>query len=65
MVSPSSPHMSREEFERSAVALFMEYFEHGDTQEVADTLEEMSIKNFKSEVCIIAPVFYTCTIPTC
>lgn len=42
--------MTLEEFERSATALFKEYFEHGDTQEVADTLEEFNIKNIKPEV---------------
>ncbi len=42
--------MSLEEFERSSVELFREYFEHGDTQEVVDSLEELNIKNFKPEV---------------
>ena len=50
MVSPSSPHMILGEFERKASSLFCEYFEHGDTQEVSDTLEEVNIKNFKPEV---------------
>ncbi len=52
MVSPSSPHMKLDEFERCAEALFKEYFQNGDTQEVADTLEEFNIKNFKAEVCV-------------
>ena len=33
--------------------LFKEYFEHGDTQEVVDSLEELSIKNFKHEVWLL------------
>ncbi len=32
------------------IALFQEYFENGDTQEVAVTLDELNIKNFKPEV---------------
>lgn len=51
MVSPSSPHMTLEEFEKTALELFKEYFEHGDTQEVVESLEEFNIKNFKPEVC--------------
>ena len=50
VVSPSSPHMTLDEFEKKAVGLFKEYFEHGDTQEVVDTLNEYNIKNFKPEV---------------
>ena len=50
MVSPSSPHMTLEEFEKTAHALFLEYFENGDTQEVCDSLDELNIKNFKPEV---------------
>lgn len=50
VVSPSSPHMSLEEFERNALELFKEYFEHGDTQEVVESLEEINIRNFKPEV---------------
>ncbi len=49
-MSPSSPHMTMSEFEKTAVALFQEYFENGDTQEVAVTLDELNIKNFKPEV---------------
>ena len=60
MVSPSSPHMLLEDFEKKAAALFREYFEHGDTQEVADTLEEFNIKNFKAEVRMCSSI---CTIP--
>lgn len=56
LVSPSSPHMSLGEFEKTAMAMFREYFEHGDTQEVSDTLEELNIKNFKPEVCSVVYV---------
>ena len=42
--------MTLEEFEKNAVELFMEYFDHGDTLEVADSLEEFNIRNFKPEV---------------
>lgn len=42
--------MTLEEFERNALEIFNEYFEHGDTQEVVDSLEEFNIKNFKPEV---------------
>lgn len=54
VVSPSSPHMTLEEFERNALEIFNEYFEHGDTQEVVDSLEEFNIKNFKPEVWMCA-----------
>lgn len=50
VVSPSSPHMTLEEFEKNTLEIFKEYFEHGDTQEVVDSLEEFNIKNFKPEV---------------
>lgn len=50
MVSPSSPQMTIYELEKCAGALFKEYFQNGDTQEVADTLEEYNIKNIKAEV---------------
>jgi len=50
VVSPSSPHMTIQEFEKTAHVLFLEYFENGDTQEVADSLDELNIKNFKPEV---------------
>lgn len=33
--------------------VFKEYFEHGDTQEVVESLEELSIKNFKHEVWLM------------
>jgi programmed cell death protein 4 len=49
-VSPSSPHLSIEEFRRQAVALFREYFEHGDTTDVAASLAECNIQNIKEEV---------------
>lgn len=35
VVSPSSPHLSIEDFRKQAVAIFKEYFEHGDTADVA------------------------------
>lgn len=50
VVSPCSPHMTMGEFEKTATGLFQEYFENGDTQEVAVTLDELNIKNFKAEV---------------
>ena len=50
MVSPSSPQMTISEFEKCATALFKEYFQNGDSQEVADTLDEYNIKNIKAEV---------------
>ena len=34
-MSPSSPHLSVEDFRKQAVAIFREYFEHGDTADVA------------------------------
>lgn len=34
-MSPSHPHMTVEEFRRTAEAIFKEYFEHGDTRDVA------------------------------
>ena len=33
-VSPSSPHLSVEDFRKQAVGIFKEYFEHGDTVDV-------------------------------
>lgn len=33
-VSPSSPHLSIEDFRKQAMAIFKEYFEHGDTADV-------------------------------
>ena len=50
VVSPSSPQIDSEEFEKQAKVIFQEYFNHGDTQEVADSLEEFNIKNIKHEV---------------
>lgn len=35
IVSPSYPHLSIEDFRKQAVAIFKEYFEHGDTADVA------------------------------
>ncbi|CAI8049157.1 Programmed cell death protein 4 [Geodia barretti] len=49
-VSPSSPHLSIEEFRKQAVAIFKEYFEHGDTTDVAASLAECNIQNIKEEV---------------
>jgi len=34
-VSPSHPHMTVEGFRKAAVAIFKEYFEHGDTRDVS------------------------------
>ena len=34
-MSPSHPHMTVDEFRKEAVAIFREYFEHGDTREVS------------------------------
>lgn len=48
--SPSSPQMAADEFEKVAKLIFQEYFHHGDTQEVASSLEELSIRNIKHEV---------------
>ena len=53
MVSPSSPQMDPEEFEKQAQVIFKEYFNHGDTQEVVDSLEEFNIRNIKHEVIVI------------
>lgn len=50
LVSPSSPQMTVDEFEKTAKEIFQEYFDHGVTQEVASSLEELSIKNIKHEV---------------
>nr|CAA75614.1 MA3 [Suberites domuncula] len=50
LVSPSSSQMSALDFEKTAIEIFKEYFDHGDTQEVASSLEELSIKNIKHEV---------------
>lgn len=50
IVSPSYQHMSVEEFRRQAVAIFKEYFEHGDTADVATSLVECNIQNIKREV---------------
>ena len=50
LVSPSSPHMDLDEFEKRAETIFKEYFDHGDSQEVAASLEEFNIRNIKHEV---------------
>lgn len=50
LVSPSSPQMDLDEFEKRAEALFKEYFDHGDVQEVAAVLEEFNIRNMKHEI---------------
>ena len=52
MVSPSSPLLNKEEFQKQAVIIFKEYFDHGDTQEVAESLEDFNIWNLKHEVRI-------------
>ena len=44
--------MTMDEFEKTSQALFQEYFEHGNTQEVSDLLDELNIKNFKPEVLL-------------
>lgn len=50
LVSPSSPHMDLDEFEKRAENIFKEYFDHGDSQEVAASLEEFNIRNIKHEI---------------
>ena len=50
LVSPSSPQMDRDEFVKRAETIFKEYFDHGDAQEVAASLEEFNIRNIKHEV---------------
>ncbi len=44
--------MSSEEFEKTTSEIFLEYFDHGDTSEVASSLEGLSIKNIKHEVSL-------------
>ena len=44
--------MSVQDFEKTAKEIFQEYFDHGDTQEVVGSLEELSIKNIKHEVSV-------------
>ncbi len=34
VVSPSSPHLSIEDFQKQGAVIFREYFDHADTQEV-------------------------------
>lgn len=50
VVSPSSPLLNKEEFQKQAVIIFKEYFDHGDTQEVAESLEDFNIWNLKHEI---------------
>ena len=50
LVSPSSPHMDLDEFEKRAEVIFKEYFDHGESHEVAASLEEFNIRNIKHEV---------------
>ena len=50
VVSPSSPHMGQEQFQKQAEVIFKEYFDHGNTQEVADSLAEWNHKNYKHEI---------------
>lgn len=49
-MSPSSPHLDLNEFEKRAEEIFKEYFDHGDVQEVAASLEEFNIRNIRHEV---------------
>lgn len=42
--------MDLDEFEKRAETIFKEYFDHGDPQEVATSLEEFNIRNIKHEV---------------
>ena len=49
-MSPSSPQMDPDEFVKRAETIFKEYFDHGDAQEVAASLEEFNIRNIKHEV---------------
>ncbi len=63
LVSPSSPQMSSEEFEKTANEIFLEYFDHGDTAEVASSLEGLSIRNIKHEVrcmCVVIALTNDC-----
>ena len=53
-MSPSSPQMDRDEFEKRAEAIFKEYFDHGDVQEVVASLDEFNIRNIKHEVSSLA-----------
>ena len=54
LVSPSSPEMDPDEFEKRAETIFKEYFDHGDVQEVAASLDEFNIRNIKHEVSYLA-----------
>ena len=58
-MSPSSPQMSPVDFEKKAGALFREYFENDDLEEVAYTLGQFNIKNIKHQVNTVTP-FHTC-----
>lgn len=53
-MSPSRPHMSVDEFRKRAVAIFKEYFEHGDTKDVLVSEGREGV----SGVCIL-PVLST------
>ena len=48
--------MDQEQFQKQAEVIFKEYFDHGNTQEVADSLAEWNHKNYKHKVS-----FYTST----
>jgi len=52
VVSPSSPQMDLEQFQKQAEVIFKEYFDHGNTQEVADSLAEWNHKNYKHKVSL-------------
>ena len=52
VVSPSSPQMDQEQFQKQAEVIFKEYFDHGNTQEVADSLAEWNHKNYKHKVSL-------------
>lgn len=49
--------MSLDAFEKQAGALFREYFENDDPDEVAYSLAEFNIKNIKPEVIRAIHVF--------
>ena len=57
-MSPSSPHLDLNEFEKRAEEIFKEYFDHGDVQEVAASLEEFNIRNIRHEVSRFVAEYY-------
>lgn len=48
------PEMTDEEVERNVDPILMEYFEHGDTEEVALSLEELNIETKKPLLVVLA-----------